>query len=369
MGAWLGMITVMAFPRRGDSYTECFYPALEAAGVTVREGMLAGRWLLEHLRGVDYVHIHWPSFFYNHPNPLRCLRGFAMLVFLVALARVRGARLIWTVHNLYPHDRCVVPGLHRLVRLLIVRMATRLLVHGPSAARKVERAFPAAAGRVVLIDHGHWRGHYPDSIDRSEARRRLGLAEDEFAFLFIGLCKPYKNLETLIRAVEELPPRAVLVIAGKFQEPAYEATIRTQIDASRARIVFRPGFVPDDEMQLYLKACDTVALPYLEILTSGGAMLALSFGRPVVAPALGFLRDTITAECGVLYDRADLLGLANALRAAMRTPFDEARIVAAAMTHDWTKSAETVRDALAHPEAVPAVRPEPRPGTNAVQGD
>lgn len=342
------MITIMAFPRRGDSYTECFYPALEAAGVTVREGILAGRWLLEHLRGVDYVHIHWPSFVYNHPNPLRCLRGFAMLVFLVALTRVRGARLMWTVHNLYPHDRCVVPGLHRLARLLIVRAAARFLIHGPSAAKVVEGAFPAVAGRTVLIDHGHWRGHYPDSIDRREARRRLGLGDGDFAILFIGLCKPYKNLESLIRAVEQLPPRAVLVIAGKFQNPDYEAEIRAQAAASRARIVLRPGFVPDDEIQLYLKSCDVVALPYLEILTSGGAMLALSFGRPVVAPALGFLKDTITAECGVLYDRADRQGLPNALLAAMRTDFDEARIVAAAMTHDWAKSAETIRDALAH---------------------
>lgn len=342
------MITIMAFPRRGDSYTDSFYPALEAAGVAVREGIFAGRWLLEHLRGIDYVHIHWPSFIYNHRDPLRCLRGFAMLVFLVVLARVRGARLIWTVHNLYPHDPCVIPGLHHLARLLIVKAAARLLIHGPSAAKVVEATFPAAAGRTLLIDHGHWRSYFPNSIDRGEARRRLGLGEDEFAVLFIGLCKPYKNLESLIRAVEQLPPRAVLVIAGKFQDPDYEAKIRAQIGASRARIVFRPGFVPDDEIQLYLKSCDVVALPYLEILTSGGAMLALTFGRPVVAPALGFLKDTITPECGVLYDRADRDGLSNALRKAMGTTFDETRIVAAAMTHDWAKSAETVRDALAH---------------------
>ena len=56
-------------------------------------------------------------------------------------------------------------------------------------------------------------------------------------------------------------------------------------------------FVPDGEVQHYLLAADAVVLPFKEILTSGSAMLALSFGRPVVAPH-GWVTLLISSESG-----------------------------------------------------------------------
>ena len=46
-------------------------------------------------------------------------------------------------------------------------------------------------------------------------------------------------------------------------------------------------YIPDAELQVWLRAADVVVLPFRDILTSGSAILALSFGRAVVAPALG----------------------------------------------------------------------------------
>jgi beta-1,4-mannosyltransferase len=44
-------------------------------------------------------------------------------------------------------------------------------------------------------------------------------------------------------------------------------------------------------LQIYLRASDVVVLPYIEILNSGAAILALSFSRPVLVPARGALID------------------------------------------------------------------------------
>src|ERR1700689_3030551 len=70
--------SIMAFPRKGDSYSDCFYPPVEGLGVKVCGGEFSGRWLLKHLRNIDYVHIHWPSFFYNKPQRSKCIRDFAL---------------------------------------------------------------------------------------------------------------------------------------------------------------------------------------------------------------------------------------------------------------------------------------------------
>ena len=339
-------IAIMAFPRRGDAYTTCFNNALESLGVVVSDGMFSGRWLLANLRGIDYIHLHFPSFFYSVRKPSRCIYNFALFLFLLALARRRGTGVIWTVHNLYPHDRCIIPALDKLARRILIKAGCRFLVHGPSAAAIVEATFGNLDGRMIIIDHGHWIGYYPNSTTRSEARKKLGLDDHNYVFLFLGLCKPYKNLETLIRAFRHLPPSAVLLIAGKFPDPAYEATIRTLIEGSGARIILHSGYVPDETVQLYCQACDMTALPYLEILTSGTALLSFSFGRPVIAPAMGHLKDIVTTECGILYDPLASDGLSKAMESAMSTAFDSGNILARAEAYDWRKSAQTMLDHL-----------------------
>jgi beta-1,4-mannosyltransferase len=337
----------MAFPRKGNSYVDCFYPPVEALGARVVEGQFSGRWLLKHLRDIDYVHIQWPSFFYHEPQPQKCLRHFALFLFFFTLARLRGAHLIWTIHNLYPHERCVIPQLDSLTRWLLVKFGTLFFIHGSSALTGVLREFPACAGRTVLIQHGNWIAYYPNEIPCSTARSRLGLTESEFVFLFVGLCKPYKNLEGLICAFEQLPGNPVLVIAGKFQDAVYEAAIRSAISRSRSRIILHSGYVRHEDMQIYLRACNAVVTPYNEILSSGSAILALSFGRPVIAPAMGCLKDLIVEGCGFLYDPSQPGSLRDAMRAAMEVRFDEAHIIAEASKLDWRESAKIVVNSLA----------------------
>jgi glycosyltransferase involved in cell wall biosynthesis len=336
----------MGFPVRGDSYTECFYPALRSLGVDIVEGMFAGRWLLQHLRGVDYVHLHWPSFLYNDPRRLACIRRFALFLFFLVLARWRGAEILWTVHNLRPHDPSTVPVFDSWARRILIRVCRYFLVHGAAAEVEALRAYPAMAGRTVLIDHGHWVGRYSDTVTRGVARRELGIDEDAYVFVFLGLCRPYKNLEGLIQAFDRLPSSGVLVIAGRFQNPAYEAAIRAAIARSPQRIILHSGFVPDEQLQIYLRGGDAVVAPYLEVLTSGTAMLALSFGRPVIAPSRGFLKDAIVEGCGILYDPADPDGLEQAMLAATGCRFDEETIRRRALAHDWRRSAEHLLSAI-----------------------
>jgi beta-1,4-mannosyltransferase len=275
-----------------------------------------------------------------------CFRNFALFLFFLALTRWRGARLIWTIHNLYPHDRCVVPRLDIFARQLLVKMGSRFLIHGFSAEAEVLREFPKLKGRTILIEHGHWIDYYPNTVPCGTARSRLGLTESEFVFLFIGLCRPYKNLEGLIRAFEQLPENPVLVIAGKFPDATYEAAIRAATSHSRNRIMLHSGFVRHEDMQVYLRACNVLATPYNEVLSSGSAILGLSFGRPVIAPAIGCLKDLIVEGCGLLYDPSRAGGLQDAMHRAMNMSFDEAHIMAEALKRDWRDTAKIVANSL-----------------------
>jgi glycosyltransferase involved in cell wall biosynthesis len=336
----------MAFPHRGYANTERFYSELQALGVEVHEGVCAGRWLWKNLRNIDYIHLHWPSHMYDCPGRWQTLYAFGVFAFLLALARWRGARVAWTVHNLYPHVPCVIPRLDIWARRVLVRVTSIFLVFGRAAVPEVIKEFPATQDRIVVIDHGHLIGYYPNSIERHEARRRLDLHDGDHVFLFFGACRPYKNLEGLIEAFSRLDGNATLVIAGSFSDPAYEARIRALIAGTQGHILLHAKRIPDEDVQIFLKACDAVVAPYLRILTSGTAILALSFGRPFVGPAFGFIREVIGDGCGCLYEPSTPRGLETAMRKALRMEFDEHQIIRHARNFDWAESSRVSLDAL-----------------------
>jgi len=87
-------------------------------------------------------------------------------------------------------------------------------------------------------------------------------------------------------------------------------------------------------------------LPYVEILSSGAAILAMSFGKPVVAPDRGSLRDHVPPVAGDLYDPSDPRGLDRALEATFERTYRTERILAHARTLRWESLAEAFADGL-----------------------
>ena len=294
---------IAAFPRRVEAnpYCELLYDHVERLGVDVVEGRSGVRWLLAHRGRVRVLHFHWPERHFDRRRPGSAL-GFALRLLL---ARALGYRLVWTVHNLAPHDGTNAGD--RLVRAVLGRTAT-LVVHCETARALLGRA----GSRAIVIPHGNYVGRYPNGVTPGAARARLGLEPEARVLLAFGQLRPYKGLDALVAAFATVAaPTARLVIAG---QPLGDAALPAGGDA-RVRIFAR--HVPDAEVQLFLNAADVVVLPYRSILTSGSAMLALSFGRGIVAPRAGCLAELERSGAALLYDPSDPDGLASALRRAL----------------------------------------------------
>ncbi len=334
-------LSVVAFPRGWSPYAEIFNASLEAAGVRVADGVFSGRWLWEKLPDFQVVHFHWPSYCY-YKAPDTWLNWARLVKFGVALLalRIAGKKIAWTAHNLYPHDGGAL-RVHRAGRWLLRVLAHRVFVHGASAQDTVVRQLGIDRGKTVLIEQGNYVGYYSNTCSRAEARMRLGLPADATVFCFVGQCRPYKNLEHLIASFQSLEGSAHLLIAGKFLTDEYRAGIEALIAKRPERIHLHGRFIRDDEMQLFLNAGDCMVLPYSEILTSGAAMLALSFGLPVIAPLIGSLPELVSPECGMLYERNDPEGLSGCLERFDAARFDREHIVEQAERFSWERSAAT----------------------------
>src|SRR6267154_427376 len=341
------MLTIIGIPIGPDTYTTCYYSALQDSGVRVIKGDFAGRWLLANRHGADYLHLNWPSFLYGDKSAIVSLKKFVRFIFLLVLTRLCGIRLLWTAHNLYPHDRNKIAILDRLGRKILVSLSYRVFAHGKSAALAVTQEFPGVHGKLGIIPHGNWIGLYPDECSRVTARARLNIPADQFVFLFLGLCKEYKNLEYLIKCFQNGPfCGASLWIVGRFQEAKYSVRVKAQIGHRPQRIWLEYRFVPEHELQYYFKACNAFVLAYTDILTSGSAMLAISFGRPVVAPRLGHLQDVVNPDCGVLYDPSKEEGLTRAMQDVQDRRFDDVLILQHARSFEWRDAAMKTISAL-----------------------
>ena len=85
-----------------------------------------------------------------------------------------------------------------------------------------------------------------------------------------------------------------------------------------ANIRLDEGFVRDDELLSYFNAADVFVLPVRHILNSSSIALAISFGLPCIAPALGGLEEMLGHDGGIFYDPMESRGLLAAMEAAMK---------------------------------------------------
>jgi beta-1,4-mannosyltransferase len=333
-------------PALDHPYMELLRRALEAEGVVLDRGAsFTIPWLWRNRRRVRALHFHWLHPLYRDPRPGVRLRGALYVAARLIAARLMGYRLVWTVHNLMPHDG-KHPRLDAWVRRWMARTAHALIVHGNAGAEAVAARW-GRRERIRVALQGNYIGWYPGGTSRAEARSRLDLPPDAFVFLCFGSVRANKGLHRLVRAFAARGRADErLVVAGPPLDPEAAKTLR----AAGAGV---PGIrldlrrVPDAEVQPLFAAADVGVFPYEDILSSGAVELALSFGLPVVAPRLGCIPDMAGETAGVLYDPPD--GLAAALEKVRGIDLASAGREARrrAESHSWAEHARIVRAACA----------------------
>jgi glycosyltransferase involved in cell wall biosynthesis len=90
---------------------------------------------------------------------------------------------------------------------------------------------------------------------------------------------------------------------------------------SDKRIRIFPCFIPDKDVQLYMNAADAVVLPFQDVLTSGSALLAMSFGKALILPRRGSLTEIVDNQGGLFYDPKEKAGMYKALQQALTADF------------------------------------------------
>ena len=329
---------------RANPYGALLAAALRRHGVELTEGdyRFSRRWLDRSRATCDVLHLNWLDRFYarfDEPrDPDAACERFAEFTENVIHARRIGYRLIWTVHNLFPHERRY-PHLDRLVNALVAREADHVIAHCRFAADRIEALYDPPRP-VEVIPHGNYLRIFPDTVSRQQARARLAIDGARFVYLFFGNARGYKGVADLIgafRHAAEADGVLVLVLRENARSPGLIPELRAlAADDGRIRI-HSSRYFPADEFQYFLNAADVAVLPFTAVLTSGSAIQALGFGTPLIVPRLGCLPELVAGGAGLLYDPAAEGALAGALTAARSLDLVAARRAALQRTRefDW----------------------------------
>lgn len=220
---------------------------------------------------------------------------------LVALGRTeRGPATVVHLRDRLPDSR-----LSRLT-LKVIGRADLLMTNSRYTAESLDDA-GVMSTRWVIGNPVDLQRFDPERIDRSAARRSLGLAETDYATTVLAQITPWKGQEEAIRAVAQLRadhPNVRLLLVGsakfvskatRYDNRAYLERLHHLVDELELRN--HVNFVGErDDVPDVLRASDTLLIPSWEEPFGRSMIEAMAMGVPVIATTVGGPAEVIADQ-------------------------------------------------------------------------
>lgn len=231
--------------------------------------------------------------------------------------------------------------------LRVAREARHLITRSQALrSRLMEVGIPPAKMTVLYngVDQELFR-----PCNRDACAAKLNLALEPRRVFFAGLFTPIKNVSTLISAfaqVHNTRHDVELILAGSGP---LRAQLADQIRALGLETVvrFTPGFLPHDQIPIWLNAADVLCLPSLNEGVPNIVLEALACGVPVVTSQVGGIPEVVPESAGILVrNPRDANELATALLSALSRQWDRNAIRQAVAAFTWETAADQMYEIL-----------------------
>lgn len=155
---------------------------------------------------------------------------------------------------------------------LVLLSASRIVVFEQELKDRLGRG-----DKILVIPHAV---EQKAPLNKQDAKKALKLSPEKSYILYFGFLSPYKGVDVLLENWENKNGYQLILAGGPNpnheNDPEYQAFINKTFELARQKDVIAPGFVKQEEIELYFSAADLVVLPYLLFMSSSGPM-ALAF--------------------------------------------------------------------------------------------
>ena len=232
---------------------------------------------------VELLHLHWPEWF-----------GFddaAVHEELVATLADHGIPVVWTAHNLTPHEKR--PDVYDPIYQRWAETADAVIHHSVwGRDRMLARYRFRPDCRHEVIEHGHFGDRWREAatLTRAEAEQRLGLEPAAIRIGLVGAPRADKRVREFLDGVVASSRDDLQVVCWSlgFGESA----------PADPRIAIAEQYRGADERTYAtrLAACDAIALPFDpegEMLATGTIADAIGLGIPTLVSDWPFLTEML----------------------------------------------------------------------------
>ncbi len=224
--------------------------------------------------------------------------------------RKSGCRVLFICDNVIPHEHTPID---KALTSFLFKTGDFFIVQSKSVEKDLLSVVENPKYKFVF--HPVYE-IFGKSIERLEARKRIGIGENEKVVLFFGYIRKYKGLHVLLDAMAEVVKRinVKLLIVGEFydDERSYHQQIAKLNLTDNVMVV--SDYVPSDEVAKYFSASDVVVLPYIDATQSGITQIAYNFNKPVITTNVGGLAEVVVdGKTGIVIPPNSSGDLANAI--------------------------------------------------------
>lgn len=228
--------------------------------------------------------------------------NFPFEAFFLAWLRRRGLKLTQICHEFELREsRGPLAAYSLSLYRSVYRQFSAIFFHAEENRSRFLSLFPfIPRDRTHIIPHGNsgWLLTLaPHPNEKPSLRERYGLMDDQKAVLFFGLLAPSKGIEDLVEAfalVRE-PGDSRLIIAGYPTKHFALDQLRARISSLGLtdRVVLDPRYIALGELGELMDLATVVVYPYRSSTQSGALQVAYTFGRAVIATAVGGLPEAV----------------------------------------------------------------------------
>lgn len=241
----------------------------------------------------------------------------------------------------------------------VVDIADRLIANTDQEASELVEYYDADPAKVVVVSPGVDLERFAPG-DRSQARARVGVAEDAVVLLFVGRIQPLKGPDVLVRAAAELlrrrpelRERLVVAVLGGASGRGLTAPDRLQRlgeELGVDDVLHLAAPVSREGLADWYRAADVVTVPSHTESFGLVAVEALASGAVVLAAKVGGL-PTAVGDAGILVPGHDPAVWADELQAVLDDPDAAADLRLRARRHaegfGWSETADRLLDVYA----------------------
>ncbi|MFC0212371.1 glycosyltransferase family 4 protein [Paenibacillus chartarius] len=243
--------------------------------------------------------------------------------YVLELAQGLKKPLVTTFHTVFEQPQ----EPYRSIQQQIARCSERIIVMNRKAIGYLQEAYLIPKSKIVFIPHGAPAAR-PE--ERSRYRDKLGWSDRKVLMTF-GLLSRGKGLETVIRAlpaVADKVPNVLYAIVGqthpevrKQEGEAYREELQRLIRETglERHVLMIDKYVGEQELTVYLTACDLYLTPYpgMQQITSGTLAYAVGLGRPVLSTPYSYAQDLLGGDSGLLIPAGDAAAWGERIQALL----------------------------------------------------